>query len=107
MSFNTSDGTFDPGMYGSIMQGLQLLNTLGKSASLVTTLQGGDNSNPNGMSSSGVTAATHRHATTPKGINSTQNSSRMACVHSRPNNSTTHQDSRTRHRRRPPSPANT
>ena len=70
MSFNTSDGTFDPGMYGSIMQGLQLLNTLGKSASLVTTLQGGDNPILNGMSSSGVAAATHRHATKPKGTNS-------------------------------------
>ena len=75
------------------MQGLQLLNTLGKSASLVTTLQGGDNLNPNGMSSSGVAAATHRHATMPKGTDPTPPASLTACVHSRPTNPTTQNDS--------------
>ena len=95
MSFNlfNSDGSIDQGKFATAMRNLEFLSNLGMSASVSTNQHGGDKPKPTGMSSSGITAATHGHATTPKGINSTQNSSRMACVHPRPNNSTTPRDS--------------
>ena len=91
MSFNlfNSDGSIDPGKFATAMRNLEFLSNFGMSASVTTNQQGGDNPKPTGMSSSGITAATHGHATTLKGTSSIQISSRMACVHPRPNNPTT------------------
>ena len=73
MSFNlfSSDGALDQANFLSVMRGLEFINTLGKSASMATTHQGGDNPKPIGVSSDGVTSATHN---SPMGQNSTSSS---------------------------------
>ena len=70
MSFNlfNSDGSIDPGKFATVMRNLEFLNHLGMSASVTTNQQGGDNTTPTGMSSNGVTSATHN---SPMGHNST------------------------------------
>ena len=95
MSFDSSKntiapGAIDPNALASIMQGIQFLNSLGMSASQNSNMRGGNDPNPSGMSSSGVTAMTHGNANTLKGTNPTSN---MTDGKVRPSKSTIQRDS--------------
>ena len=85
------NGTIDPGAFASIMQGIQFLNQLGMSASQNSNMRGGNDPNPSGMSSSGVTAMTHGNANTHQGINI---ASSATGGKARPSKSTIQHDSR-------------
>ena len=98
MSFNSSNGTIDPGAFNgtidpgtfaSIMQGIQFLSSVGMSASQNSNMRGGNDPNLSGMSSSGA-AMTHGNANTLKGTNIASNATGGT---PRPSKSTTHNDS--------------
>ena len=63
-----SDGSIDQAKFVTAMRNLAFFSNIGMSASVTTNQQGGDNTTPTGMSSNGVTSATHN---LPMGHNST------------------------------------
>ena len=63
-----SDGSIDQAKFVTAMRNLEFFSNIGMSASVTTNQQGGDNTTPTGMSSNGVTSATHN---LPMGHNST------------------------------------
>ena len=63
-----SDGSIDQAKFVTAMRNLAFFSNIGMSASVTTNQQGGDNTTPTGMSSNGVTSATHN---SPMGHNST------------------------------------